>query len=70
MLKPSSRGLKKRGLIKRKVGEPATSGQFAPVCNFIIARGTEQLKKFEHVTSFREHSRCITISERKGRKKE
>jgi hypothetical protein len=49
-----SRELKERGLIKRKVGEAATSGQFAPVYNFITARGTELLKKFEHVTSFRE----------------
>ena len=54
MLKPSLRELKKSGLIKRKVGEAATSGQFAPVYNFITARGTELLKKFEHVTSFRE----------------
>jgi hypothetical protein len=43
----------REGLIKRKVGEPATPGQFAPVYNLITARGIELLKKSLNVS---EHS--------------
>jgi len=35
----------KEGLIKRKVSEPVTPGQFAPVYNFVTSKGIELLKK-------------------------